>query len=450
MSGLTRRDFLKLSAAAAALAGLPHLSVSRAFAQKPDALKMEWWGEQEAPGLEAYLKKSIDLYKQKTGVNVETTLSSTDNVISDFQTASAAKNAPDLQYFWNGIYHMESVWLGYVEPLNGLIPDDVLKASNATILSIFQSKQYRIGWYSGSLLWVYNRDLFDKAKLDADKPPLTWDDFMAACEKLKTAGIQPMVGGLKDGPFGEWFLGHMLSSQLDSAAEALNLFVGNGDWRDPKHYAPWKNLEDLWKAGYLNADLNSIELYPGIDLLGAGKGAITMIASSLVTKLQKALGAPEKLGTMVAPAAGKGKLAGRPISDTQGLGISSQSKYKEQAADFLKFMLEREQLTRLYDEVGAIPASLNWDPAQIKNNKAQEAVALRWMQGKDRIPYISNLMPVLFWTDAMFVNAQKIVSGEFTAAQAGENAQAVATKWREQNPDLYEKYQLWTKDLATA
>src|SRR4051812_37841775 len=130
---INRRDFLKLAGAAIAAAGLP--GTAQAFAasapvcshstlalQKPSKLKMTWWGEQEAPGLEAYVKKTIELYKAKTGVDVETTLSSTDTVISDFQTASAAKNAPDLQYFWNGIYHMESVWLGYVEPLNGLLP----------------------------------------------------------------------------------------------------------------------------------------------------------------------------------------------------------------------------------------------------------------------------------------------------------------------------------------
>jgi len=456
---INRRDFLKLTGAAIAAAGLPgaaqalaaSVPASRRSAlalQKPSKLKMNWWGEQEAPGLEAYVKKTIEAYKAKTGVDVETTLSSTDTVISDFQTASAAKNAPDLQYFWNGIYHMESVWLGYVEPLNGLLPDDLLKSSNATVLSIYQGKQYRVGWYSGSLLWVYNRDLFNKAKLDADNPPKTWDEFLAACDKLKTAGIQPMVGGLKDGPFGEWFLGQMLSSQIDSPVEALNLFTGNADWRDPKYYAPWSNLEQLWKAKFLNDDLNSIELYPGIDLLGAGKGAITMIAASLTTKLQKALGSPDKLGTMVAPAAGKGKMGGRPISDVQGLGISSQSQYKEQAADFLKFMLEPEQLNRMYTEVGAIPASLNWDAKQIKDNKALQQIAERWMQGKDRIPYISNLMPVLFWTDAMFVNAQKVVAGEYDGAKAGENAQAVAGKWREQNPDLFEKYQAWAKDLA--
>ena len=38
-------------------------------------------------------------------------------VISQFQTAAAAGKPPDIQFLWNGIYHMESVWLGYLRPL---------------------------------------------------------------------------------------------------------------------------------------------------------------------------------------------------------------------------------------------------------------------------------------------------------------------------------------------
>jgi hypothetical protein len=47
----------------------------------------------------------------------------------------------------------------------------------------------------------------------------------------------------------------------------------------------------------------------------------------------------------------------------------------------------------------------------------------------------------------MFVNSQKIIGGEYTAAQAGENAAAVTQKWKEQNPDLVEKYAIWANDL---
>ena len=219
-SRYSRRKFLQMSGTGLAAAGIgsaiqgcaaPPASPTAAPVAAPTAavptgmtLKMSWWGEQEAPGLEGWLKASIEKYKLQSGNTVETTLQDTSVVISEFQTASAAKSPPDIQYFWNGIYHMESVWLDYVEPLNGLIPDELLKASNATPLSIYKGKQYRLGWYSVPLLWIYNLDMFDKAGLNADSPPKTWSALLEACEQLKSKGFLPMTGGLKDGPWGEW------------------------------------------------------------------------------------------------------------------------------------------------------------------------------------------------------------------------------------------------------
>lgn len=99
----------------------------------------------------------------------------------------------------------------------------------------------------------------------------------------------------------------------------------------------------------------------------------------------------------------------------------------------------------MFKEVGNLPAINTWDGVEIKDSVTRD-LWNSWVKG-DGVPYISNLMPTLFWTDAMFVNSQKIISGEFTGEQAGDNAQAVATKWREQNPDFVEKYSTWTNDL---
>jgi len=407
-------------------------------------LKMWWWGEQEAPGLQAWVDESVELYKQQTGNTIETTLQDTSVVISEFQTASAANNAPDIQFLWNGIYHMESVWLGYVEPLNGLIPDDLLKASGATLLSIYQGKQYRLGWYSVPMLWVYNKKLFNEAGLDGDTPPKTWEELLNACDKVKSKGVTPLVGGLKDGFFGEWYMGQGLTQNLDSPSEALQLFAGDLDWREPKHYEQWSRLAELRDAKFINDDILSIDLYPGIELFNAGKGAFTPTVGPLVPASQKALGA-ENVGVMVFPVFGKGKLAGRPIADTQGLGISAQSEDKESAADFLKFLNTEERVNALWENAQQIPTNSNWD-GNVIDDPVIKQIWSEWMQG-DNIPYISNLMPTLFWTDAMFVNSQKIASGEFTGEQAGENAHTVAQKWREQNPDLLEKYAIWANDL---
>ena len=273
-----------------------------------------------------------------------------------------------------------------------------------------------------------------------------WEAFIEACEKLKAAGITPISGGLKDGPWGEWFMGHSIGQNLDSPAEALNLFAGSLDWREPKYYEGWSKLAELWNAGYFNNDMNSIDLYPGIDLFGAGQAAMTQIVGPLVPKQQELLGA-ENVGAMVFPVFGTGKMAGRPIFDTQGIGISSQSANKALAADFLTFLHSTDRVNEIWNQVKQFPTDATWD-GSVVTDPTLSKIWGTWINGADKVPYISNLMPVLFWTDAMFVNSQKIIAGEYTGEQAGENANAVAQKWREQNPDLLENYTTWANDLG--
>ena len=116
-SQFSRRRMMQASAAvgAGALAG----SAFPAWrARAAEELNMWWWGEQELPGLQGFVDDSVKNY---TAATVKPMLQDTAVVISQFQTAAAAGKAPDIQYLWNGIYHMESVWLGYVQPLDGLM-----------------------------------------------------------------------------------------------------------------------------------------------------------------------------------------------------------------------------------------------------------------------------------------------------------------------------------------
>jgi multiple sugar transport system substrate-binding protein len=442
---LNRRDFLKLSGLGLTIAGLSPLIQSCASPAK--TLKAWWWGEQEAPGLDGWVNDMVAKFKTETGNTVEPTLQDTAVVISEFASASAAKNAPDLQFFWNGIYHMENVWLGYIEPLDNLIPAEEIAATQPTQMSVFEGKTYRMGWYSAGPMWLYNKEMFDKAGLDGNTPPKTWDEFLAACDKLKASGVIPVSVGMKDGYWGEWYMGHGLGQNLDSPADAINLFIGELDWREPKYYEHWGKLDELMKAGYFNDDINSIDLYPGIDLFGAGKAAMTAIVTPLAGSQAKMLGSSEKIGGMVFPVFGKGKMAGKPIADCQGFGISTQSKNKEVAAEFLRFMHKPEHVEALWTASQVLPMDTGFDGNAIKDPLLKEIWA-GWVAGKDIVPYICDLMPVLFWTDAMFVNSQKITTGEWTGEQCGQNAYDVTQKWVEQNPDMVDNYAKWAKDLA--
>lgn len=436
---ISRRDFVRTSAVfgAAALGGL-----SPSFARAQDkTLDMWWWGEQELPGLQKFVDSSIAGYKDAA---VKSMLQDTAVVISQFQTAAAAGKAPDIQYLWNGVYHMESVWLGYLKGLKGLVKDDILTASNPTALSRFGGDIYRVGWYPLPMFWCYNKTLFEKAGLDPEAPPATWDALLAACEKLKVAGIEPLGGGIQDGYWSEWYITHSLPQNLDSFGEAIELFIGDKDFRDPKYHEHWTKLAELKTRGYLNKDMSSLELYPGIDLVAAGKLAIGQSIGTRLPADSKATGG--KIGYMTMPVFGKGKLAGVPVVDVQGLGISSNAEDPKAAAAFLEYLNSPERLKAFWDATGWLPSNTTFDASVI----ADPSVRGLWENWglKPNISNVTNLVPGQFYERAAIPTGQQIVQGSMSGEQAGELAANTAKEWREFNPDMVENYRKWATDLS--
>jgi ABC-type glycerol-3-phosphate transport system substrate-binding protein len=352
---------------------------------------------------------------------------------------------PDVQFFFNGIYHMENVWLGYIDPLNDLVSQQVLDDSGATQLSVFEGQQYRVGFYSIGFGVAYNKDLFQKAGLDPESPPTDWNAFVDACAKLKSSGVIPIGGGVKDGFLGEWYLVNSLTQNLDSPADALNLFIGELDWREPRYHEHWAKLEELHKAGYLNDDANSLDLYQGIQLFDTGKAAMCFNTTPAIPNSQKQLGA-EAVGYMVMPTFGTGQMAGIPILDTQGFGIPKDAGDKQTAAALLEYMHSEERVRAMWETSRQIPANTTFDGSVI-DDPLLKTVQENWVAGEHNV-YIADLMPTQFWTDAMFVASQKILAGDMTGEEAGELAADVTQKWKDQNPDMVENYQTWGQDLA--
>jgi ABC-type glycerol-3-phosphate transport system substrate-binding protein len=191
--------------------------------------------------------------------------------------------------------------------------------------------------------------------------------------------------------------------------------------------------------------MNSLELYPGIQLMDTGTLGITQAVSTLVTASQEVLG-EENVGFMVMPVFGTGPMAGVPILDAQGFGIAEEAENKEAAAAFLEFIHTPEQVNQIYEIAQQIPANADFDSSLI-TNPLQKQIYDTWVAAEN-VPYIPNLMPTLFWTDAMFVASQKIVGGEMDGEGAGELATEITQKWKDQNPDLVENYSTWAADLG--
>jgi len=447
---LSRRRLLQLTAGGLGAAALGPTLAARAgsygtAAANAATLKMWWWGQQEAVGIQAWMNDTLKKFKAKTGITIQPTLMDTNNVIPQFTNAAAAGHPPDIQFLFNGIYHMENVWLGYVNALDGLVSPNVLKNSGATQLSVYKGKHYRVGFYAVGFGIAYNKSHFKKAGLDPESPPKTWAQFVDACAKLKAKGYIPIGGGVKDGFLGEWYLVNSLTQNLDTPADALNLFIGNLDWRKPRYHDHWVRLEELKKNGYINKDATSLQLYQGIQLFDTGKASMCFNTTPAIPNSQKQLGAA-KVGYMVMPKLGHGRLAGIPITDTQGFGIPTKGHDHSDAAKFLDFMHSKDRVQAMWTLSKQIPANTTFDGSVITDPLIKR-VQQQWVAGRHNV-YIADLMPTKFWTDAMFVASQKILGGTMTGAQAGDLAHKVTDTWKKQNPDMISNYKTWGQDLG--
>jgi raffinose/stachyose/melibiose transport system substrate-binding protein len=401
-----------------------------------------WWGEQELVGLTGWLDDTIALFEQENpNVTVEATLQATENVFSDFPTAAAAGNPPHLQYMWNGVYTLEWVWLGGVEALNKYLSADELDRMYSIPLTTFKGNAYRVGWYMFAFGWAYNKDILRKAGVSNSMiPPKTWDEWLDVCEKVKNAGYIPISMGAKDKLLGDWLQAILLYQQLDSYSDVVKLCTGELRWDAPRYYGHWTRLKELWDKGYINRDVNSVDLYQGQEMLSNGEAAFTIAVGSIVPSIQEALGA-ENVGYMKTPKFGVGKLADKYVIDVQGIGMAEDVENKELAADFLRLMHRQDRVNAMYTELRAFPADKSFDPGVIKDPIDKEM----WDWFEEGIIYLGDVVPYAVTDGAANSGCQQLFAGTAEPRDLGKEAQRLIEEWREQNPDMLDNYLNWMK-----
>jgi raffinose/stachyose/melibiose transport system substrate-binding protein len=256
--------------------------------------------------------------------------------------------------------------------------------------------------------------------------------------------VTPFGGGGSDGYWGEWYFSLALPQNLDSAGQAIELFIGDRDFSEPRYYELWSRLEEMVKAEYLNDDILSVDLFSALSKVVTGEIATTINVGPVIPSHIAELG--DRIGLMTMPSYGTGPLAGKPVLDTQGFGIPSGSLNKELAAQFLLETQSQASLDAMWELTRYFPANKTWDSAAIDDPVLKELHS-KWVVG-DTALWISTLMPTLFWTDAMFVVSQEILAGNMTGEEAGAQNASIAQQWRSLNPDLIENYQIYAAGIA--
>ncbi len=135
------------------------------------------------------------------------------------------------------------------------------------------------------VLW-YNHTLFDKAGVN---PPATWDEFLAACAKLRASGVIPVALGNRDGRAGTlWF--DYLAVRIGGVkplADAESRALG-GTFRHPAFVEAGGRLQELARAGAFNPDTGITSQDEAHALFLGGGAAMILEDTRILPELRSA------------------------------------------------------------------------------------------------------------------------------------------------------------------
>ncbi len=117
-------------------------------------------------------------------------------------TLLQTSEAPDLFYSWGGGILEEQVAAGVTRDISGLLDEDFLKTMSPAGMNAFTVDGAVVGLPQQvqEVTFWYNKELAAQAGIDVETIE-TWDDFLAAVQKAKDAGLTPIsVGGLDKWP----------------------------------------------------------------------------------------------------------------------------------------------------------------------------------------------------------------------------------------------------------
>lgn len=402
-------------------------------------LTMWWLGDQEVPGIQAWMKKIIAAYEAKyPNVTIKSVIQSTANWTQTQSIACKGQSGPDLWYNWSGTWSLEQAWPGCtVSNQDVLSASDISHNPNVSETQ-YQGKSWLYPLYRFVYPLMYNKALFTQAGLDPSKPPTTWDEFISANKKLQAAGIQPIELGLKDGFGGEILGSATFQKQIFSNYNDLIQMTVDGNFEAPL----WKSW--ITKAAelkpYVNKDVNSVNFGDGLAKFQAGKAAMvfgTPGAQQTIIAMQKE---GKDVGVMKPPIFGTAGYADSLVNTGNGFQVTRWSQNPQVAGSFMAFMHDAANLKSLYADTGIFPADDRWDSAQATSDTDKEM--LGWL-AENNVNYPANYYPTDLDVNGNFVVFQGLLGGDMTVDQAASTYQSVIEKYRKLHPQDLQNYTTW-------
>ena len=233
----------------------------------------------DVKGVQPAMKKIDDLImKNNPGIKINHVAQANDNYYQLVRAAVQAGDGPDVVMFHGGVQAYEfdeytvaldsyiKSWRKEISEFSWAFCSEGGNGAKPVHLVPLTTQGFGI---------YYNKALFKKAGLDPNKAPSDITSFMAACEKLKKAGIVPITAGLQGGPFTVDFLFRALIANI-YGPDSKDLITGKQNFKGNASFKKaCEMVQQIFKKGYIDpAGTSTPYFMDGINNFAAGKGAM--------------------------------------------------------------------------------------------------------------------------------------------------------------------------------
>lgn len=336
-----RREASLIAGAVLALAGL---AAAPAAAQEEVRAVISYYSDATGPHFEKVAK---DFEAEHPDIDVQIEVVPWANLLQKLTTDIAANRAPDISIIGTR-WLVDFVAQGIVEPLNEYITEDFRE----TFIPVFfepseiDGKIYGLPVAASIRAMYYNKDLFERAGLDPENPPQTWEEVRAAAEAISALGEEVYGFGLQgtgnetDAYFyyamwthgGEIFENGQSGLTSDAALQAAELYKGFID----------DGLTQPGVTAYMRDDIQN--------LFKAGRIGMMITAPFLSKQIQEE--APElNYGITTIPEA----TARASYGVTDSIIMFQMSESKEAAWEFMKFAFQQPYRSEFTAGEGFLP-----------------------------------------------------------------------------------------------
>jgi raffinose/stachyose/melibiose transport system substrate-binding protein len=371
------------------------------------------WNEAEPQG--QVIARAADAFTKETGIKLDINFNGRD-IRRTLQPALDAGEVIDI--FDEDVDRVNSAWASYLLPLDSYVSQSYPTTSGSPYSSVVHKAILDVVKLRGNgsvktipyqpfiFTTMYNKDLFSRAGISAT--PKNWDEFLAACAKLKDIGV---AGITVDDAYMSCLFGYTMDRLVGS--DACRIMVDRDDFSNPAVLEFGQIWENMAKNGYIISNAAG-NVWPAgqIQDFAPGRAAMYLNGTWLPNEIRG--NAPNmNWGSFSWPAIspnGDGVEANN--FSAQCFGINKNSKYPAEAFRFIVFMTTGQWDSTLAAETLGIPMGVtsNW-PVQLAEAKIvveNTTKQLPWAVGFEDKPEINA---------KIIENFSRLIKGEFNAQQ---------------------------------